>query len=58
MVTEGKMPLRQYLLAHPEARLGADEKKAFAIGLDATFGKGRAGGGDDESVGEKSGYVD
>ena len=57
MVTKGKMPLRQYLFAHPEARLGADEQQAFAIGLDATFGKGRAGG-DDESVGEKSGYLD
>ncbi|HEU4364621.1 MAG TPA: heme-binding domain-containing protein [Candidatus Krumholzibacteria bacterium] len=59
MVLEGKMPLKQYLLAHPEAKLTEEEKRAFAIGLDATFGKGRAGGGgDDESLGEKSGYLD
>jgi hypothetical protein len=57
MVTKGKMPLRQYLLAHPEARLSDDERRAFAIGLDATFGRG-SGEEVEGELGEKSGYLD
>ena len=37
-VAEGEMPPRDYLLAHPEARLTPDERAALARGLDATFG--------------------
>lgn len=36
-VTDGKMPLNDYLLAHPEARLTPDEKKTLVAGLDRTF---------------------
>ncbi|MDH4037690.1 MAG: heme-binding domain-containing protein [Candidatus Krumholzibacteria bacterium] len=58
-VLEGKMPPRIYLVAHPEARLSDAEKKAFAIGLDATFGRDRARGEESEGeLGEKSGYLD
>lgn len=35
-VLEGEMPLRQYLLTHPEARLTTAEKEALAQGLAAT----------------------
>jgi len=35
-VRKGKMPLRSYLLAHPAARLSAEEKAALIRGLDAT----------------------
>ena len=38
-VEEGEMPLKSYLLAHPEARLSDAEKKALIQGLEATFGK-------------------
>lgn len=36
-VTKGEMPPNDYLLAHPEARLSATEKRALAAGLDRTF---------------------
>lgn len=36
-VTDGKMPLNDYLLAHPEARLTAAEKQTLVAGLDRTF---------------------
>ena len=36
-VTKGEMPPRAYLLMHPEARLGAAEKKQLASGLTTTF---------------------
>jgi mono/diheme cytochrome c family protein len=39
MVREGKMPLRGYLFAHPEARLTDDERRALIAGLAATFGE-------------------
>lgn len=36
-VTKGEMPPADYLLAHPEARLTAAEKRALVAGLDRTF---------------------
>jgi hypothetical protein len=58
-VLEGEMPPKVFLLAHPEARLTEDEKKAFAVGLDATFGRRHQRGGPEAGeVGEKSGYMD
>jgi mono/diheme cytochrome c family protein len=36
---EGEMPLKSYLLAHPEARLSDEDKKALIQGLENTFGK-------------------
>ena len=36
---EGEMPLASYLLAHPEARLSAEEKAALIQGLKNTFGQ-------------------
>ena len=38
-VRNRKMPLRSYLLAHPEARLSDAERTAFIDGLVATFGE-------------------
>ena len=38
-IEEGEMPLNVYLLAHPEARLSADEKKSLILGLKNTFGE-------------------
>jgi hypothetical protein len=38
-VAEGEMPPGDYLLAHPEARLTAEERNALARGLDATFAR-------------------
>jgi len=37
-VEKGGMPLSQYLLMHPEARLTPEEQKQFIAGLKATFG--------------------
>ena len=37
VVLEGEMPLRQYLLTHPEARLTDAERQALAAGLAATL---------------------
>jgi len=39
-VQEGEMPLRSYLLTHPEARLSPAEYEALVRGLAATFGSG------------------
>lgn len=39
MVAEGKMPLRDYALGHPEARLSPEEKVQLIAGLRATFGQ-------------------
>lgn len=36
-ITKGEMPPADYLLAHPEARLTAAEKRTLAAGLDKTF---------------------
>ena len=36
---EGEMPLKPYLLAHPEARLNENEKKQLIQGLINTFGE-------------------
>ncbi|HEX5132101.1 MAG TPA: heme-binding domain-containing protein [Candidatus Krumholzibacteria bacterium] len=59
MVLKNRMPPKIYLVGHPEARLTDDERRAFAVGLDATFGEGRAHGGDEtESMREKAGYLD
>ncbi len=38
-VEEGEMPLKSYLLAHPEARLSKAEKEALIEGLRRTFGE-------------------
>ncbi len=38
MLAEGEMPLRAYLLAHPEARLSEGERTELIRGLQATFG--------------------
>lgn len=50
-VRDGKMPLNDYLMAHPEARLTAEEKQTLVAGLEKTFaafakkgGKGGKGG--------------
>lgn len=40
VVREGSMPLKQYLILHPEARLSAAEREALATGLEATIGPG------------------
>ena len=45
-VREGKMPIRTYLLLHPEATLSAAERRALADGLAATLGG--EGKGDEE----------
>lgn len=55
-VTKKNMPPKIYLLGHPQARLTDGERKAFAVGLDATFGRGR--GVEEGVLGEKSGYLD
>lgn len=48
-VREGSMPLRSYLLTHPEARLTDAELTALANGLAATFGdEGEGGEGEGE----------
>ena len=47
-VRNHEMPLRSYLLAHPEARLSEEERAAFAQALAATFGE-KTGGMDDEA---------
>lgn len=39
-VAEGEMPLRAYLLAHPEARLDEAERRRLIEGLERTFGSG------------------
>jgi len=57
-VIEKQMPPKIYLVSHAEARLSDEERKAFAIGLDATFGRGRARGVERGELGEKSGYLD
>jgi hypothetical protein len=38
VVLDREMPLRSYLLLHPEARLSDAERRAFADGLRATIG--------------------
>jgi len=43
-VREGEMPLPQYLLAHPEARLTPAERAALAQGLAALAGTDGGGG--------------
>jgi len=42
IVRKGEMPLPDYLLLHPEARLSATEREQFIQGLTTTFG-GEAG---------------
>jgi hypothetical protein len=36
-IRRGSMPLVSYLRMHPDARLGADDKRALERGLEATF---------------------
>ncbi|SFV54989.1 cytochrome c, putative [hydrothermal vent metagenome] len=38
-VEEGEMPLKSYLIAHPEAKLSKSEKEALIEGLKQTFGE-------------------
>ena len=38
-VEEGEMPLKSYLLVHPEAHLSESEKASFVQGLKNTFGE-------------------
>ena len=38
-VEEGEMPLKSYLIAHPEAKLTNDETKLLIQGLKNTFGE-------------------
>ena len=60
-VADGKMPLNDYLLAHPEARLTAAEKQALIAGLDRTFAafveaeKSRKGGKGERGAAEGRG---
>lgn len=37
VINNGEMPLWDYLLAHPEAKLSAEETQALIAGLEATF---------------------
>jgi mono/diheme cytochrome c family protein len=56
-VIKKQMPPKIYLVGHGEARLTDAERKTFAIGLDATFGRG-GNGTEEGELGEKSGYMD
>ncbi len=38
-ITKGEMPPLRYAIAHPEAKLTADEKKKLIEGIMATFGQ-------------------
>ncbi|HET9442141.1 MAG TPA: heme-binding domain-containing protein, partial [Acidimicrobiales bacterium] len=56
-VEEGSMPPRQYLLAHPAARLSDDEKAELVAALESLGdgdgdGDGDADGGEDEDDGD------
>jgi hypothetical protein len=44
-VRDGEMPPWDYLLTHPEARLGDAETQTLLDGFDATFGAGNGGEG-------------
>ena len=62
-VSSGKMPPRDYLLAHPEARLTPAERAEFAQGLAATLGgesgrEGRSGGHTEHDEGPEEGDDD
>jgi len=39
LVRNGEMPIRNYLMLHPEARFSATEREQFIQGLIATFGE-------------------
>jgi heme-binding protein len=60
-VEEREMPLKKYLLLHPEARLSDTERAELVRGLEATLGEGEggqgsaAGGGDDGGRGRGRG---
>lgn len=43
-ILQDRMPPRQYLLLHPEARLTDSEVETLVAGLKATFGGGNIGG--------------
>jgi len=47
-IEEGEMPLKSYLLAHPEARLSDAEKKELIDGLKKTFGVKKDGDKEEE----------
>jgi len=59
-VADGKMPLNDYLLAHPEARLTAEEKKTLVAGLERTFAafaeKGKKGRHGEREENEEAGH--
>ena len=51
VIAEGEMPMRNYLVLHPEARLSDQEKQVLMQGFKNTFhitGESRGGGGDDD----------
>ncbi|MCC7143276.1 MAG: heme-binding domain-containing protein [Candidatus Eisenbacteria bacterium] len=45
IVLSGEMPLKPYLPLHPEARLTPEQRRQFAAGLAATFGREGGHGG-------------
>lgn len=51
VVAEGEMPLWDYVLMHPSARLSAAEQRELIAGLQATLG-GEGGGEEGEGAGE------
>lgn len=51
-VEDGDMPLRRYLLVHPEARLSDAERAELARGLEATDRRGEPGEGREEAAEE------
>jgi hypothetical protein len=53
-VEEGDMPLRSYLLVHPDARLSDAERAELVRGLEATLGRGGGGGRGDGGGSEES----
>jgi mono/diheme cytochrome c family protein len=48
-VLEGEMPMRNYLITHPEARLTGAERRALVEGLAATAALSPTAGGDGEA---------
>jgi hypothetical protein len=53
-IFQGRMPPRQYLLLHPEARLTNSEMETLVAGLKATFGGNIEGGREREGNSEEA----
>lgn len=49
------MPLKIYLITHPEARLSKAETQALIAGLEATLGPSAGGGKEQEASGTDEG---